>query len=255
MKKFFSLHSIPFHSIPFHSIPFHSIPFHSIPFHSQHFTAVVVAFLLGFLVVFQGYAQSSDPCAGCDGRTEVKSMIVYPACCPGCPVTVSYLITYCDDKNFQIWIMGFTYDYLNDPDCQQFWAWLNATSDATNWSVFMRQAFRDISVHNADSIAQANNYDCQDENDQGIITSRIYWKPCVDFSSIEIPNQPIVWCKFGNCCVEWYRMCRDTETGQVFVLEHGEDRLTTDRCQEEPGRFCVPAFCGSRGRGPYEPYE
>ena len=201
--------------------------------------------------MFQGYAQS-DSCAGCNGRTETKTHVVYPDCCPGCPVTVSYQVTECAGKVFKIWIMGFTYDYLNDPDCQQFWAWLNATSDATNWSIFMRQAFRDIAAHITDSVSQRRNYNC---NNGGVLTFKIYWKPCVDFSSIEIPNQPIVWCKFGNCCVEWYRMCRDLETGQIVIVEHGENQLTTSRCQEEPGRFCVPAFCGSRGRGPYEPYE
>ncbi len=92
--------------------------------------------------------------------------------------------------------------------------------------------------------AQGVNVNCNPEGIPNIsaTTFRIYWRACVDLNSIEVVNRPIVWCKFGNCCEEVYILCIDA-TGGVEVVSHWSQPLTLDRCQDEPGRECIPAMC------------
>ncbi len=150
---------------------------------------------------------------------------------------VDYIITHCSGKEKKIWITGYYFD-TNDPDCQPFWQWI--TDTIANWKQFMHEAFYEISIAELYVAAtKGENVNCDQD---GFMTTRIYWRPCVDLNSIEIPNRPIVWCKFGNCCEEWYKLCKTPEGG-FQVLDHGIRLLSTDRCKDEPGRFCIPAMC------------
>ena len=197
-----------------------------------------MTFLLLFAsALFPLSSFAKDPCEGCDGPTESREEWIIPDCCPGCDVLVRYIITHCSNKKKKILITGFYFDN-SDPDCQPFWQWINDT--IANWMQFMHEAFYKVSISEAHREAtEGTNINCSDNE---FITYEIYWKACVDLTSIEIPNRPIVWCKFGNCCLEWYRFCKDQE-GEISVIDHGIQRLSDDRCQDEPGRFCVPAMC------------
>ena len=206
----------------------------------QQFSAAVflILFVVGTLLLLSSQpAFAQDPCEGCDGPTEDKVKPVIPDCCPGCEVRVHYLITHCSERHKKIWINYFEID-TNDPDCQAFWSWI--TDTIANWKQFMQEAFYKISIsemHVASTHGVGVN--CNDQ----FFTTRIYWKACVDLTSIEVVNRPIVWCKFGNCCMEEYVLCLEPDGFTPRVIDHRIVRLTNDRCKEEPGRFCVPAMC------------
>ncbi len=137
----------------------------------------------------------------------------------------------------RVWISDYEYDQ-SDPDCQPLHQWIIAG----NWPEFFSFLFSAVARAEVEKMyLDGENVGCDPTGggNGGGVVFRIYWHPCVDFTTIEVVILPLRWCKFGSCCIETLRLCVQ-EDGTIVELEHTKRPSPINSCQEEPGKFCVP---------------